>query len=327
MNKKFLMPCVILLVGICISAGSAEKIPYNKIFPSTSDLLQTKAEQLAIEYYNQYTARAFIDNDPFFNGIETDSGRYILNSNLIRFSHEKKEYYGWVVSFFDMERTVLRSLDRYIGTVVVDSPSGQILFFAECRSHDFGDDCLELGSFMGLEAHDINSINNVIEIIEPLIFPSDTFGVIVFPSEYDISKNEAEELAFNWIAQKESLSIEEAKDIYSAKSLLVQFPGIVSEHIWRVYFRKEDQAFHEYQIGVYASHGVVWFASKRDPELAREYSLHTNSFQYINNEYCYSKIIDVTTLPYGDWGGLIDCIFGMDNSENDYLVRVSYPDI
>ena len=305
---------VFILLGTSISSCSAEILPYNKIYSSAADLPQTQAVLCAIDYYNQHTAREFLDNDSSFRGIEMVSGRYFLNSSLIRFFHESKEYYGWVISFFDKERAAIRSLDYYIGTVIVDSLSAQILFFSD---REFIVDCEKLGNFMDLIEYDINSI---IKIIEPLIFPSDTFGMKVFPSIYDISKDEAESLAYEWIAREESIPTEEARKEYQANSLLVQYPGIVTEHIWRIYFAQEGRSVSEYQIGVYASHGAVWFASKRNPELASEYFYHKYSFLYVNNEYCCQKIIDVTTLPYGDWGGWIDCIFGMDIPESDYIV-------
>lgn len=145
-----------------------------------------------------------------------------------------------MISFFDKERFAISSRALYIGTVVVASPSWQILFFAD---RDRIDDFDKLGEFLSVKEQDGN---RVIQILEPLVHPSDTFGLRVFPSVYDISKEEAEALAYDWIARQELIPNEEAEIIYSTKSFLAQYPGIVSEHVWRVYFYKEGQVVPEY---------------------------------------------------------------------------------
>lgn len=83
----------LILWGGFFSNCFAESFPYNFIIPSAADLPQALAEQYAIDYYNQHTAQGYYDGDDTFSGIETISGRYFLNSNLIRFFHETKEQY------------------------------------------------------------------------------------------------------------------------------------------------------------------------------------------------------------------------------------------
>lgn len=304
---------LIILMFLCnfVTTCGAENYQYNKVIPDTNDLSQIQAEKKAIDYYNQHTLRGSIEGSSSFSGIETASGRYTINSNFIRFYHEMKVYYGWVISIFDQEQPAIHSLDYYIGTVIVASPSGQVLFFTD---QDADENYEKLGEFLSVKGQSM--YRNI--KIEPLIYPSDTFGMMVYPSEYDMSKDEVDALVYDWIAQEELIPYEEVSELYWTKSLLLQYPGIVTEHIWKVFVYKEEQAVSEYQLGVYASHGTVWFASKWNPELANEFFYHTYSFLYVNNEYCDREIIDVTTLPYGDWGGWIDCIFGIDIPESDY---------
>lgn len=296
-----------------VSNCNAENFQYNKVIPGANDLSQIQAEQQAIDYYNQHTLRDSIEGSSSFSGIETASGRYTVTSNFIRFYHDMKMYYGWVVSFFDREQPAIHSLDYNIGTVVIASPSGQVLFFTDQNDIENYE---KLGEFLSVKWKRLGRSAE----IEQLIYPPDTFGMMVVPSEYDMSKDEVEALVYDWIAREELIPYEEASELYWTKSLLLQYPGIAAEHIWKVFVYREGQVVSEYQLGVYASHGTVWFASKRDPDLAQEYFYHIYSFLYVNNEYCYREIIDVTTLPYGDWGGWIDCIFGMDIPESDYVV-------
>ena len=316
MRKSYftLFLLVTLMVFCNYSICRAENYQYNKVIPGTNDLSQIQAEQQAIDYYNQHTLRGSIEGSSSFSGIETVSGRYSITSNFIRFYHEMKACYGWVISFFDQKQPAISSLDYYIGTVIVASPSGQVLFFTD---QDAVENCEKLGRFLCVKGQ---SMFRNIEI-EPLIYPSSTFGVMVLPSEYDMSKEEVDALVYDWIAREELIPYEDARELYWTKALLLQYPGIVTEHIWRVFVYKEGQMVSEYQLGVYASHGTIWFAAKRNSDLVHEFFYHIYSFPYINNKYCCQEIIDVTTLPYGDWGGWIDCIFGIDIPEGDYVKR------
>ena len=317
MKKALLVVLLFVILMVPFVCCTAETVPYNRVIVSSADMQREQAEKLAIDYYNKNTYRRVNNED--FSGIDTVSGRYTINSVFIHIQHKNAIHYAWAVSFFDKEKIVINSPSSHIGTVMIDSPSGEILFFAD---EELFDGLNQWEEFFGIPHYSGSNSIHTIEIVESIVCPPDMFGARVLPGEYDISPVEAETIAVNMVAGMESIEPEDVKSRYIITSSLAHYPGILPENVWCIKFYKDENSPEEYKAGVYSSHGKLWYLAKWDRAKALTSVMHDYDYLYINNTYCHKEIIDVRNLPYGDWGGFIDVLFALDIPESDYLKTV-----
>lgn len=275
--KNLLLLYILSFAMLFPCMAHASDFGYSILQPGESDLSLSQAQDIASQYFDQ--------NNLIGYRLCLNKDRYSFVSHFVCMVYNDCATNAWIIAIIDTTAEA-KPESCFLGLVVVDSPTGEVLYFTD-RFYWH-----ELETWVNCIPSDGCSYAEMRAHFDLFTLPEYVMDRACFPEKHYLSEQEAYQNAYEEVASitgREYPEIEAFCNKYSTAEL-VTFPQVTKHPVWIVrvkgHLLQDESQLAIYVVAISAIDGTMWFA----------YDSQNVTYSRIDDSLCFDGI-DINGLP------------------------------